>query len=334
MSNSSKPTWQAILRTNFTNWESLADFLELTEEQRLQISNRREFPLNLPRRLANKISKKTLDDPILRQFLPTFAEHIKLPGFSKDPVGDQASRQSPKLLHKYSGRVLLVATSACPMHCRYCFRQNFDYASQQKGFDAELDYIRQDSTIREVILSGGDPLSLSNQILADLLQRLAAIPHLQRLRFHTRFPLGIPERLDDEFFEILARFPLQIWFVIHANHPKEFDDEIFTVLHRLKCLGAVILCQSVLLKGVNDQRETLIDLCQTLVNHGILPYYLHQLDRTEGTGHFEVPEDQGYRLIKELSEQLPGFAVPKYVKEEEGQPSKSALHLKSNACNQ
>lgn len=317
--------WRRILRSNFTNWRELSTFLELNEQQQSEIAIRPDFPLNLPLRLAQKIAKGTLDDPILRQFLPTHAEAKVMPGFAADPVGDEHCQKTSKLLQKYTGRVLLVCTSACAMHCRYCFRQNFDYDVDQKGFAKELEQIGEDPTIREVILSGGDPLSLSDTMLEGLFQDLSTIPHLKRLRFHTRFPIGIPERIDQSFLSLLERVPLQIWFVIHANHPRELDVDVLSALQRLQKRGVTVLNQSVLLKGVNDSADVLVELSEKLVDHGILPYYLHQLDRVQGSGHFEVPEAEGHALIQEMQNRLSGYAVPKYVREVSGEPSKRIL---------
>lgn len=325
MQSAQPALWRERLRQNFTKWEPLADFLELDAAQRETIAIKPHFPLNLPLRLAQKIAKNSLNDPILKQFLPTTEEEHQTPGFITDPVGDSVCRKSCKLLHKYNGRVLLVCTSACAMHCRYCFRQNFDYEITEKSFSKELEIIASDSSINEVILSGGDPLSLGDETLKTLLQALAAIPHIRKIRFHTRFPMGIPERIDSSFIDILKDLPCQIWVVIHANHPNEFDDEIFSRLKMLQRLGIVILNQSVLLRGVNDKAATMIQLCELLVNHGILPYYLHQLDRVQGASHFEVSEEEGRALIREISQHLPGYAVPKYVREIAGEPGKTPL---------
>jgi EF-P beta-lysylation protein EpmB len=322
----SKPAlWKQILRSNFTRWEALADFLELNPQQRKIILQKPRFPLNLPLRLAEKIVKGTLDDPILRQFLPSIEEEKKHPLFLIDPVGDQACRPKSKLLHKYQGRVLLVCTSACAMHCRYCFRQNFDYDVSDQSFDEELDVIANDPSIYEVILSGGDPLSLSDRTLQKLLEDIDQIPHIKRIRFHTRFPIGIPERIDENFLSIISKVRCQIWFVIHSNHARELDDDIFSHLKNLHKLGVVMLNQSVLLRGVNDSVEALKQLCETLANHGILPYYLHQLDRVQGSAHFEVSEEEGRYLIQEIAKQLSGYAVPKYVREISGETGKTKL---------
>jgi len=319
--------WKKILRTNFTNVEKLASFLDLNEQSKELILKRSKFPLNLPLRLAEKINKNDLNDPILMQFLPTTEETKISNGFVNDPVGDSNCRSSSKLLHKYEGRVLLVTTSACAMHCRYCFRQNFDYdVSQNHLFADELQLIASDSTIHEVILSGGDPLSLSNDILKSLVEKLQQNTHIKRLRFHTRFPVGIPERIDEEFISIIENSGLQTWFVLHINHYNELDDEIFSRVKLLQRAGAIVLNQSVLLRGINDNADTLVKLSEMLIDRGILPYYLHQLDKVQGAAHFEVREEKGLQLIQEISKKLPGYGVPKYVREIEGEPNKTTIN--------
>lgn len=307
--------WRQIQRENFTSLGKLCDFLNLDLTQREKLIEKSSFPLNLPKRLAEKITKGTLDDPILKQFVPFKEELQHHPEFLKDPVGDCQAQVTSKALHKYQGRMLLTTTGACAMHCRYCFRKNFDYAPFSEGYEAELTYIRNDKSLREVILSGGDPLSLSNQVLGNLLEQISHIPHIKRIRFHTRFPIGIPERIDDEFLTLLKNSPLQICFVIHCNHPNELDAEILNALKRIQCLGIPVLNQSVLLKGINDSVSLLQELCEGLVDHGILPYYLHQLDRVQGSSHFEVPEEEGKSLISELQKRLSGYALPRYAKE-------------------
>lgn len=326
MADSISP-WKKILRTNFTDIDKLAIFLELDGESKLELLKRPKFSLNLPLRLAEKINKNDLNDPILKQFVPLKDELKVTNGFLTDPVGDLNCKSSAKLLHKYEGRVLLVTTSACAMHCRYCFRQNFDYATATGFlFEDELKLIADDKTIQEVLLSGGDPLSLSNELLKKLIQNLDNIPHLKRLRFHSRFPIGIPERIDDEFIEIIKNCRFQIYFVLHINHPKELDEAIFKAVKQLQKAGAIVLNQSVLLYGVNDDVDTLVNLSNCLIDNGILPYYLHQLDRVQGAAHFEVSEEKGLSLIAEMNKHLPGYAVPKYVREIEGHPSKTPIH--------
>lgn len=299
--------------------------MSLSEQQQAEILVRPDFPLNLPQRLARKVAKGTLDDPILKQFLPSRHEELSRHGFVQDPVDDRRFQITSKMLQKYSGRALLVCTSACAMHCRYCFRQNFDHDVAHKGFNSEIQQIASDETLREVILSGGDPLSLSDATLRNLIQKLSAIPHLRRLRFHTRFPIGIPERIDEAFLSVLEETSLQLFFVIHSNHPLELDQEVLQAFKQLQKRGVTMLNQSVLLRGVNDDLETLLELSERLVDHGILPYYLHQLDRVQGSAHFEVPEEEGHALIDALQKRLSGYAVPRYVREIAGEASKRIL---------
>lgn len=317
--------WRKIQRTNFTSLDELASYLELDKNARRLLLMKPAFVLNLPRRLASKIQKNCLSDPILRQFVPLIEEEKKTLGFVADPVGDSAVQCSPKLLHKYEGRALLVSTSACAMHCRYCFRKNYPYETQNKGYEKELALLTADSSIEEVILSGGDPLSLSNESLYDLLTQLQNIPHIKRIRFHTRFPIGIPERIDEDFINCLKDHPFQYWFVVHVNHPIELDEDVLQALGKIQKLGIPVLNQAVLLKGVNDSKEVLEALFRKLSNQGIFAYYLHQLDKVQGSAHFEVEESKGLELIRYLETVLPGYAVPKYVREISGQPSKTPI---------
>lgn len=315
-------SWRQIQKQNFTDWKRLLTFLELDATNTLQ---RPEFPLNLPLRLAQKIKKNTFEDPILRQFLPVTDELKVELGFSTDPVGDIKSLKEKKLLHKYKGRALLICTSACAMNCRFCFRRNFPYETGIKSFDAELQAIERDPSISEIILSGGDPLSLSDEALGLLVSSLDKIPHLKKLRFHTRFPIGIPERIDARFLNVLKSTRLQIVFIIHCNHSDELDEEIFAALKKIQLLGIPVLTQTVLLKGVNDSVPTLKALMERLTDNGIIPYYLHQLDKVQGATHFEVSEEKGLSLLRQLSCELPGYAVPRYVKEIPGEPGKTEV---------
>lgn len=318
-------TWRDIFKNNFRRWDLLADFLHLDENNRQNVLKNSSFALNVPVRLATKMAKNDLSCPVLKQFLPTIHEEKSALAFVKDPVQDNQFRCSSKLLQKYEGRVLIIASGACAMHCRYCFRQNYDYDCEKKGFEKEIAIIKEDTSLHEVILSGGDPLSLSNRSLNELIDQLNDIPHIKRIRFHTRFPIGIPERIDQEFVDMLANSRIQIWFVIHSNHPNELDDDVLNHLGLLRKRGILVLNQAVLLKGVNDNIETLYSLCRRLSDNGILPYYLHQLDKVSGAAHFEVEESLGRQLIKELNERLPGYAVPKYVREIAGEKHKTNL---------
>ena len=326
MFNEKIPLWRRVQRENFTRIEPLLDFLELSADQRREIFFDPKFILNVPRRLAAKMEKNTLDDPILRQFVPLNEEKTPAPGFVLDPVKDQTFCKTEKILHKYRSRALLLTTGACAMHCRYCFRQNFPYETEIAGFEKEIAYLEGDPSIHEVILSGGDPLSLSDLSLSLLLNALERIPHIKRIRFHTRFPLGIPERIDDSFLKLLAASSRQIFFVIHCNHPKELDSDVISHLRKIQKLGIPILNQSVLLKGVNDEEKVLLELSETLISHGMVPYYLHQLDLVQGSSHFRVPEERAVELVQYLQQNLSGFAVPRLAREEPGKLSKTFIY--------
>ena len=317
-----RPHWKTLLRQNFTKWESLADFLSFDALQREQIVKRSSFPLNLPFRLAGKIEKGTLEDPILKQFLPILEEEKKVDGYVKNPLQEENFQITPKLLKKYGARALILSTSACAMHCRYCFRRHFPYETKDRDFSKELEYLKTNAEIEEVILSGGDPLSLDDKVLQSLLQELGSIKHIKLIRFHTRFPIGIPERVDDAFLALLSSSKKQIIFVLHTNHAKELDIAVLQACKRIVRLGIPVLTQSLLLKGVNDAVSTLKELCMTLACNAIIPYYLHQLDPVEGGAHFLVPKEEGIKLIKELKTMLPGYAVFRYVTEIPGEKSK------------
>jgi EF-P beta-lysylation protein EpmB len=307
--------WRSTQRANFTSISKLATHLQLPIAA---LST--PFPLNIPKRLVDKMSKGNLNDPLLKQFLPTKQEDVITAGFCKNPVGDHEAIQCGRLLHKYKGRVLLTATSACAMHCRYCFRRHFPY-EKNNSLVQELSYIANDPSIHEVILSGGDPLSLSDRALGALIQSLEEIPHLKLLRFHTRFPIGIPERITEDLVKMMHG-RLQRIVVIHSNHPLELDKDVINALQKL---GVPILNQSVLLKGVNDSVEILRELCLKLVCAGMIPYYIHQLDKVAGAAHFEVDPEKGLAIMEELQESLPGYAVPKYVQELAGKGCKTRV---------
>lgn len=325
MSETQIPLWRQIQRENFTHLGRLADFLELEPSLREELLDRARFSLNLPKRLAEKIKKNTLGDPIFRQFVPLKKELQEAPGYTLEPLQDTRFCKTPRTLHKYHGRALLLPTSACAMHCRFCFRKNFPYETAPSEFTDELAYIESQKNLSEIILSGGDPLSLSNASLKHLFQGLEKIPHVRRIRFHTRFPIGIPERIDEPFLDILKSSSKQIVFIIHCNHPRELDEDIFQALKSIQKLGALLLNQSVLLKGVNDDETTLLSLSEKLICQGILPYYLHLLDLVEGSAHFWVSDERGKELIQYLSEHTSGYGVPKLVREVPGERSKSLI---------
>jgi EF-P beta-lysylation protein EpmB len=286
------------------------------------------FPLKVSEHLAAQLAGVAADDPRARQFVPSADELVEREGFVSDPVGDARVQLAGGLLQKYRGRALVVATAACPVHCRYCFRREYPYgdASAVNHWPAVLDALRADPTVVEVILSGGDPLSLPNATLARLVRDLEGIPSLTRLRIHTRFPTTSPARVDDEFCALLAetRFAPAV-VVLHVNHAAELDEVVRPAVRRLRATGAVLLSQSVLLRGVNDSADALATLSEALGALGVVPYYLHLLDRVRGAGHFEVPEAEGVALVRALTDRLPGYLVPKLVREVIGEAAKTAI---------
>lgn len=286
------------------------------------------FPLRVPRGFVERMGKGDPNDPLLRQVLPLAAELESNPDFRADPVGDQAALAAPGVLHKYHGRVLLLVTGACAVHCRYCFRREFSYAESRASADEwrpALNYLANDASLREVILSGGDPLSLSDRRLGALLMALDRIPHLERLRVHSRQPIVLPERVDDGLLEVLNRTRLRRVLVIHANHPQEINHRVRAALARLAAAGVILFNQSVLLRGVNDSAATLVELSEALFAARVLPYYLHLLDRVRGAAHFEVKETEASAIMKVVRQRLPGYLVPRLVREQPGQPTKTPV---------
>jgi len=287
-----------------------------------------QFPVFAPLEFLARVAPGDPFDPLLRQVLPLDAETLETSGFSRDPVGDGLARREAGLLQKYAGRALLITTGACAIHCRYCFRRHYPYEETPRSLEAwapALERLAADPSIEEVLLSGGDPLTLVDEQLAALAGELAAIPHLRRLRLHTRLPIVIPQRVDDALIGWLRSTRLAPIMVIHANHPAEIDSAVADSLGKLVDAGIPVLNQAVLLRGVNDNVETLAELSRRLVNLRVLPYYLHQLDRVVGAAHFEVPASLGQTLVKELETRLPGYAVPKYVQEIPGAASKTRI---------
>lgn len=319
------PLWQAELADSFSNPLDLLAFLDLDPAQFPDWdAAARRFAFRVPRAYAARMERGDPADPLLHQVLPLGAELLDPPGFLADPVGDLAAVSTPGVLHKYHGRVLLIATGACAIHCRYCFRREFPYESNLLGKSREqaaLAHIAADASLREVILSGGDPLVLNDERLARLVTAIAAIPHIERLRIHTRLPVVLPSRITPELIGSLHS-RLRTVVVIHANHAQEFDGPVRDALERLRRAEITLLNQAVLLRGINDHADTLVNLSDTLFAHGVLPYYLHLLDRARGTAHFEVEESRALDLLRELRERLPGYLVPKLVREVAGEAFK------------
>lgn len=319
-------SWQRQMANAVRDPRELLELLELGPEF-LEPARRaaKLFPLLVPRSYVDLMQRKNPRDPLLLQVLPLGAEEIPVSDFELDAVGDQNSRRAPGLLHKYEGRALLITTGACAIHCRYCFRRHYPYADDPKrlaDWEPALTVLRNDSSIHEVIFSGGDPLMLTDHRLGALMSLIEAIPHVQRLRLHTRLPIVLPDRVTPGLLELLTAGRLTQIVVVHANHPHELKGGGGNALRSLVRAGCVVLNQSVLLQGINDNSGVLSELCENLVDLGVIPYYLHQLDRVLGTAHFEVPEDIGRELIAILRTRLPGYAVPEYVREIAGQQHK------------
>lgn len=290
-----------------------------------------QFALRVPRGFVARMRPGDPADPLLRQVLPVGEEALAVPGFGPDPLMEAAATAERGLLHKYRGRALLITTGACAVHCRYCFRREFPYEDHQpgpEGWRTPLDYLARDPSIREVLLSGGDPLVLSDRRLAALAGELAAIPHLERLRIHSRTPVVLPERLDDSFVSWISATRLKTVLVLHANHPRELGDELARGVARLRAAGTTVLNQSVLLRGVNDDVDTLAELSERLFDLGILPYYLYLLDRVTGAAHFEVSEERARELVHGLQSRLPGYLVPRLAREVPGEPAKVPVDLR------
>lgn len=322
-------TWQQAMKDAVREPRELCRLLDLPYVvEQAAVRAARLFPLFAPRDYIARMERGNPCDPLLRQVLPLDAEFESPGEFSSDPVGDLAAAKAPGLLHKYAGRALLVTTGACAVHCRYCFRRHFPYEQTPPSLDIwndALAVVAADSSIHELILSGGDPLTIVDPLLAELVRRVAAIPHVARLRVHTRLPIMIPERVNEDLFAWLRGTRLTPIVVIHANHPSELQGTAAAAIGRLVDAGVPVLNQSVLLRGVNDDLETLVALSKRLVDLRAMPYYLHQLDRVTGAAHFEVPVPRGLKLSEALRSRLPGYAVPRYVREVAGAENKLPL---------
>ncbi len=321
--------WQAQWRDAVRDPAELLSLLGLEVlATRLSPTAMAQFPLRVPRAFVARMRPGDPADPLLRQVLPLDDEDRIVPGFALDAVGDAAAKAGDGVIRKYRGRALLIATGSCAVNCRYCFRRHFPYAEEtaaRGGWRAAVAEIAGDPSIDEVILSGGDPLSLSTPKLVELTAGLAAIPHLRRLRIHSRLPVVLPPRIDDEFTRWLGSLPWPVAFVIHANHANEFDGAVDAAVSALRAAGATLLNQSVLLRGVNDSVEALAALSERAFAAGVMPYYLHQLDRVQGTAHFEVCDRDAIALHRGLAARLSGYLVPRLVREVAGDTGKRPL---------
>lgn len=312
------PQWRRDYADVITDPAELARLLGIDPEL-ISPAARASFALRVPRAFVARMVPGDPRDPLLLQVLPSRREEEHVEGFGVDPVAELDRSPQPGLLHKYHGRVLWVLSGACAIHCRYCFRRHFPYGDHLGGPTARqqvLDHLRGDPTIREVILSGGDPLSLDDGRLAELAHEIAAIEHVERLRVHTRLPVVIPSRVDEALLEWLTGTRLTPVVVLHVNHANELDADVAAAIGRLRERGVTLLNQAVLLAGVNDRVEALVELSERLFAAGVLPYYLHQLDRVDGAAHFEVEDSRALALVTQVAARLPGYLVPRLVRDD------------------
>jgi EF-P beta-lysylation protein EpmB len=328
-----RSVWQRELAASITDAGELLEALKLPGGL-LEPATRaaQAFGLRVTRSFLSRMRPGDVNDPLLRQVLPLGDELIETPGYTPDPLDERTAMRAPQLLHKYAGRALLITTEACAIHCRYCFRREFPYSPQEHEgrptggrWSGALEAIAGDASIEEVILSGGDPLSLGDARLTQLTDAICAIPHVKRLRVHTRQPVVLPSRVDAGLLTWLKGIRLPVVVVLHANHPNEIDDDVREACASLRTAGITLLNQSVLLRGVNDDVDTLQQLSCALFEAGVLPYYLHVPDRVRGTAHFDVDDDTARNLVAELMTRVSGYLVPRLVREIPGAESKTPL---------
>ncbi len=319
------PSWQSAMKRAIRSGRELCRIHGVSPDDACSGAEE-DFPVFVPLEYLSRMEKGNALDPLFRQVLA--AKQETRPGGLQDPVGDHKAIRKPGLLHKYAGRVLLITTGVCGVHCRYCFRRNFPYEMAPRGKEQLSGVIREiagDESITEVILSGGDPLTLVDETLEWLCAEIASIPHVRRLRFHTRMPTVIPQRVCDSLIDWVERLAKPAYFVLHFNHANEFDDRVAAALKNLRHAGASLLNQAVLLRGVNDELQTQVELCEALLDNAVIPYYLHQLDPVQGALHFSVSDRDARRIHRQLRERLPGYAVPRYVAERAGEKSKTPI---------
>lgn len=323
------PDWQQQQANAITDIHELLEIVQLRLENMPAVMQAcAQFPLRVPRSFVDRIEKGNANDPLLRQVLAVADETNTVPGYSADPLAEAEHTPVPGILHKYNGRVLFVITGACAVNCRYCFRRHFpyqDYMPTSDRFAVALQWLAEQPDVNEVILSGGDPLSLNDTKLARLIAQLKDIPHIKRLRIHSRSPVMIPERITSELIELLADERWQSILVLHANHANELTQTLADNVAKLRRKGVTVLNQAVMLAGVNDSVAAQVELAERLFDCGILPYYLHQLDKVAGAAHFSVPDEQAIEIISEARAHLPGFLVPRLVREEPGDRSKTPV---------
>lgn len=319
----SRQDWRQSIRKSIRQIEPLIDALDASSSSVSASQQAHEqFSTLVPMHWLDRVDRSDPDDPLLRQVLPVADETRVVPGYSTDPVGDASARRNGGIVHKYHGRALLIATGACAINCRYCFRRHYPYSKHNASRDqwsAAMAYLTANKDISELILSGGDPLMLSTERLAPLLEQLATLKHIRSLRIHTRIPVALPDRVDDALTELLSQWQQRLVIVIHSNHANELDQQVADSLDRLRRAGGRLFNQAVLLKGVNDQWPLLAALSHRLFDLGVQPYYLNLLDRAAGTAHFDVDQETAVQIMRQLMTHLPGYLVPKLVREQAGE---------------
>lgn len=333
LQQASQWSWQKVTADAVEDIDTLASLLEINADSMASLTQTNDFKLRVPITFVARMRKQDLRDPLLLQILPQKQEQLSAPGFSADPLNEQQYNVCPGLIHKYHGRVLLTAAVSCPINCRYCFRRHFPYDENRltpSNWSPALDYIGNDKSIREVILSGGEPLLLNDRHISQLLSQIESIPHVSQIRIHTRYPIVVPQRLTNDLCARLIESRCKIALVLHSNHPNEIDIHVKHHLQALAQSSVTLLNQSVLLAGINDSRQTLAELSEKLYDAGVLPYYLHATDPVEGTVHLQVNDKQAQQLALELSEVLPGYLVPTLVREVSGRLAKTRLPLPSS----
>ncbi len=321
--------WQQQMRDGLSDPRKLLQLLQLQDQAHLlSAAAAQSFRQRVPLAFVARMRPGDIHDPLLRQVLPLVDEELQVDGFSDDPVADLEHIAVPGLIHKYHGRVLLIVTGACAVNCRYCFRRAFPYSEQSissKHFQQSLAYIERDNSISEVILSGGDPLTLATQKLRALTTALTAIEHVRRIRIHTRVPVVLPDRVDAALCRWLSDCPCPVAMVLHCNHANELDQHLQGACSRLRDSGVSLLNQAVLLRGINDSAAAQIELSERLFAAGVLPYYLHQLDPVTGASHFQVSDDRAQRIYQQMRDQLPGYLLPRLVRDVPGESAKTRL---------
>ena len=322
-------SWKTILQQSYLSWDDLLKYLKIRVEDISGLNTlESSFPLRVTRQYASRIEKGNLEDPLLKQVLPIKLEKKFNPLYSIDPVQEIGTKQQPNILiNKYQGRALMVATGSCAIHCRYCFRRHYPYSEKigEKKISSALDELATRKDINELIISGGDPLILDDSKLEKILEVASSYSHIKRIRFHTRVPVVFPERVTPGFLQTISSYSPLLVIVTHINHPNEIDTNVAQAMNLIRNQKIVLLNQSVLLRGVNDNIDTLLRLSHKLFEVGILPYYMHVLDKVAGAAHFDLPRSTAQLLQTKLQELLPAYLVPRFVEEIPGQPSKISI---------